>query len=297
MLNRFADDGKVSALMFFRAVGFPIFRLRTQLRMARGLFDICHREVYKGLPFQYGPGSDINLPHHTIGRELERYVQTKYPSIQPPPEHNLREFWVHCEGARVTTDRITKPKRSRDQVKIALDFPADFVATTGVDAAEISVVLFYRANLDILNRMRKRPEYRVLDRMPAAHTVDSFQGQEGKISVVIMGTSNPNPGFTAQKNRLNVALSRQTSGLAIFGDINVVGGMGKSKEKCKGKGKGKGKGKETDKVLIDDTAGERRYVKISMLKSVTHTLSDKWPRYHHCCAEEGGERGIAASSG
>ncbi|KAK5994462.1 hypothetical protein PT974_04937 [Cladobotryum mycophilum] len=89
--------------------------------------------------------------------------------------------------------------------------------------------------------MRKKENYRVLDRMPKAYTINSFQGQEGKISVVIISTRSPNPGFTGQKNRLNVALSRQTSGLAVFSDINVVGQMvdrdGKPKNRAKNRGK------------------------------------------------------------
>lgn len=45
--------------------------------------------------------------------------------------------------------------------------------------------------------------------MPAAATVDSFQGREADIMVVILGiTKEVGPGFTVDKNRLNVMFSR-----------------------------------------------------------------------------------------
>jgi superfamily I DNA and/or RNA helicase len=58
--------------------------------------------------------------------------------------------------------------------------------------------------------------------------------------VVIMGTvQEVGPGFTTDEHRLNVMLSRQKSGLLIFGDINVMAAVDD---------KGKGKGKECDRM-------------------------------------------------
>lgn len=56
-INRLALERKISALEFFKANGWPVYRLHTQLRMAADLFDTCHREVYSDLPFKYGPAS------------------------------------------------------------------------------------------------------------------------------------------------------------------------------------------------------------------------------------------------
>lgn len=48
-------------------------------------------------------------------------------------------------------------------------------------------------------------------------TVDSFQGQENDVVVVVMGTASPKPGpgFTSDSQRLNVMLTRQQCGLVI----------------------------------------------------------------------------------
>ena len=58
--------------------------------------------------------------------------------------------------------------------------------------------------------------------MGSPSTVDSFQGQENDI-IVVMGTSLPQfgPGFTTDPHRLNVLLTRQRCGLVVVGDIDI----------------------------------------------------------------------------
>lgn len=78
-LNRFGGDARISALEFFRGSGWPTFRLRVQLRTAKGLFDICHQEVYSDLPFSYGSGSQ--LWNHPVGLALEGYLLTWFREL------------------------------------------------------------------------------------------------------------------------------------------------------------------------------------------------------------------------
>ncbi|PKK42305.1 hypothetical protein CI102_12899 [Trichoderma harzianum] len=219
--NRQAQDGTMSALEFFRSSGWPIYRLRTQLRMAKGLFDTCHREVYSDVPFNYGTQSA--LANHTVGVNLERYLKGRFPRLAPPAAGSLSEVFVHCEGTVCIVDEVTHSKRNPDQVANALDFLADVVKVARINAADIAIITPYAANVALVNRLREKPEYEILAAMPPAATVDSFQGREADIMVVIMGTTREvGPGFTTDRNRLNVMLSRQKSGLIVFGDINVV---------------------------------------------------------------------------
>lgn len=39
----------------------------------------------------------------------------------------------------------------------------------------------YRANIDLIERYRKRPEYACLSNMPPVSTVDAYHGQEGEV--------------------------------------------------------------------------------------------------------------------
>jgi superfamily I DNA and/or RNA helicase len=99
------------------------------------------------------------------------------------------------------------------------------VKKAGIPAASIAVISPYKANVELFERCRKDSQHSapLLD-MPPAATVDSFQGREADIMVVILGTTKEvGPGFTIDKNRLNVMFSRQKSGLLVFGDIDVLG--------------------------------------------------------------------------
>lgn len=239
--NRQGADGTMSALEFFRASGWPIYRLRTQLRMAKGLFDTCHREVYSDVPFSYGTQSA--LVNHASGVNLERYLKTRFPRLTGAAAGTLSEVFVHCEGTQTIVDPVTHSKRNPDQVANALDFLTDMVKTARINAADIAIISPYAANVELINRRRTRPEHDVLSAMPPAATVDSFQGREADIMVVIMGTTEEvGPGFTTNQNRLNVMFSRQKSGLLVFGDVYVVGRPEPARGPAGAMGRGGGRG-------------------------------------------------------
>ncbi|EHK26790.1 uncharacterized protein TRIVIDRAFT_130542, partial [Trichoderma virens Gv29-8] len=190
--------------------------------MAKGLFDTCHREVYNDVPFSYG--TQGALVNHGPGVNLEKYLKDRFPKLTAPAAGTLSEVFVHCEGTECIVDEVTHSKRNPDQVANALDFLTDMVKKSGIKAADIAIITPYAANVELINRRRTRPEHEALSTMPPAATVDSFQGREADIMVVIMGTTEEvGPGFTTDQHRLNVMLSRQKSGLLVFGDINVVG--------------------------------------------------------------------------
>ncbi|KAK7428202.1 hypothetical protein QQZ08_005268 [Neonectria magnoliae] len=273
-LNRHPGDGQMSPLLFFKANGWPVFRLRTQFRMATGLFDLCHREVYADLPFEYGPGCKVDLPQHAIGVALESFLKSTYPGLTSPLAGTMEPVFFHCEGTRCIRDKATRSKMNPGQVKVALDFLVDFVKTAKVDPSKVVIISPYKANVAVIERMRKKQSaYSVLESMEEAATIDSFQGREGDIVVVIMGTTQAvGPGFTTDVNRLNVMLSRQKSGLVIFGDIDVLAGRGKGKDKGKGKGKAKAKGKAVQ-VLGND--GQTHFLTAVMLQRVYQGFSEK----------------------
>ncbi|QYT05107.1 AAA_12 domain-containing protein [Trichoderma simmonsii] len=200
--NRQAQDSTMPALEFFRSSRWPIYRLRTQLRMAKGLFDTCHREVYSDVPFNYGTQSA--LANHTIEINLEGYLKGRFPRLAPPAAGSLSEVFVHCEGTVCIVDEVTHSKRNPDQVANALDFLADMVKVARINTADIAIITPYAANVALVNRLREKPEYEILAAMPPAATVDSFQGREADIMVVIMGTTEEvSPRFTTDQNRLS----------------------------------------------------------------------------------------------
>jgi hypothetical protein len=151
--------------------------------------------------------------------------------------------------------------------------------------------------VELVRQLRKLPQYRALLPMGEASTVDSFQGQENDIIIVIMGTSfpTPGPGFTTDSHRLNVLLTRQRCGLVVVGNVDLRGpgsndgpgaGRGEAKGGWGGKGgkggKGGGKGgkggggggagagKSTKApgFLVISPTGEKQWVGAPMLQHI-----------------------------
>ncbi|TFB02785.1 Regulator of nonsense transcripts 1 [Trichoderma ghanense] len=282
-LNRLGKDGKISALEFLRTSGWPIYRLKTQLRMAKGLFDTCHREVYSDVPFNYGGQSDLS--NHATGVQLEKYLKGRFPNLTAPPAGSLSEVFVHCQGTECIVDEATHSKRNPDQVANALDFLADMVRTGRFNPRDFAIITPYAANVGLTERRREKPEYAILSAMPPAATVDSFQGREADIMVAIMGTTEEvGPGFTTDAHRLNVMLSRQRSGLLVFGDINVMGtpepapepGSGRGSRGNRGDRGGRGcrgnrggrVGRGGGKNFVVENNGVRKVVREGMLHKV-----------------------------
>ncbi|KAJ4199794.1 hypothetical protein NW759_016004 [Fusarium solani] len=265
-LNRLGQHAKISPLLFFKTMGWPVYRLRTQLRMARGMFELCHAEVYSDLPFQYGPGCDVSLPQHSAGRQLEVYLQKKYSDLKPAAAGTLQPAFVHCAGSFCYIDPVTQSKSNMGQNRVALALLSDFVKESKVDPACFVVISPYKSNVELINRLRKNPEYAALAGMADAVTVDSFQGQEGDIAVVVMGTTGKSgPGFTADEQRLNVMFSRQKNGLLVVGDIDAAGPLGKDKKKKKGKG---------TQMVTFGANGEAMYVRGDALRNMYKALMD-----------------------
>lgn len=203
-LNRHAADAGISALEFFKVTGWPVFRLRTQLRMARGLFTLSHMLFYSDVPCAYDPSCDIASPAHAVGRLMENFMRAKFAELRPSPQNELREVFVHCPGSESKVDANGSQSNLR-QVQIAVALLDQFVRIhrddPRVDPADIGIIAPYTANVATINR--ELQNYDSLQGVEPAATVDSFQGREASIIVLILGTTEKTgPGFTADEQRL-----------------------------------------------------------------------------------------------
>lgn len=272
--HRFAHDASISALEFLQASGYPVCRLTTQLRMANGLFDWIADAVYKDVPFTYGECCDIDLPAFKIGRQLESFIARTYPDVARPPPGKLWPAFIDCVGSFVAVDKSTGSRLCRDQVKVALDFAAQLVRAESVDPAKITILAPYAANVSLISKMRKKPEYEVLKGLPNASTVDAYQGMENDIIIVVMGTAFPRPGFgfTAVQSRLNTLFTRQRCGLVIVGDIGMEGVVDVPNGKGKRKRKRKTEASEVKAVAVETLSGDRVMVRPTALLKMYRSL-------------------------
>lgn len=96
-VNRHVEDGELSALAFYKINSWPIYRLHSQFRMARGLFDMCHEMFYSDVPFKYTQGCDPD--EHTDGIKLETYLRQRFPDMTPSNPGLMEPIFVHCAGS------------------------------------------------------------------------------------------------------------------------------------------------------------------------------------------------------
>lgn len=170
-------------------------------------------------------------------------------------------------------DEVTKSKRNPGQVDNALDFLLALVRLPTISASQVAIICPYKANVTLVERRRERLRYAALSGMPPAATVDSFQGREAEIIVVIMGTTEAvGPGFTTDEHRLNVLLSRQKSGLLIFGDINVLGPVTDRGTGGRG-GRGGMGAKGRDRAVLKAKDGTEHFITKGMLFNVMRNWS------------------------
>ncbi|KAF4966905.1 hypothetical protein FSARC_5469 [Fusarium sarcochroum] len=223
--NRFAKDGRVSALQFLQGSGLPVYLLKTQLRMAKGMFDTIAGTFYADTSFQAAKSRGIGYPEFDIGSALEIFAHSRYPELAKSPAGTLTPFFVHCQESQTFID-ATGSRGSPDQSKIALEFLVDFVTCKAIDPARITVITPHFANAVVFNDMCRGEKYSPLTSMQDATTIEGFQGQESDIVVIIMNTTSDlscGRGLTADEHLLNVMLTRHKCGLVIFGDTCASG--------------------------------------------------------------------------
>jgi hypothetical protein len=266
--NRFALAGRVSALAWLLAAGIPSFRLLRQLRMCRGMFDLANKLFYTDYgTLAYGPWSDPSC--HPIGLAFETYLSQQQftKPWTPSPAGSLLPVFLHVPNSEVIS--VGTSKLNRTQVKAGLKLLADFAKQSGVHPSNFVVISAHKPNVEYANRLLKAGAHPELGSMERVQTADSFQGREGAISVVILGTKEKiSAGFVSNENRLNVMLTRQKSGLLIIGDKLVTGILEGTEKELTKADKEAAKGQ----VPSHTTTGEKVFSRVRALRSMLREL-------------------------
>nr|RBQ85985.1 hypothetical protein FVER53263_06599 [Fusarium verticillioides] len=217
--NRFAGFGQISWLSWFIHLGWPVFHLYTQHRMAEDLFDLSLDTVYTSLKphFKYSPMCRItNFP---IGVDVEEYLEQKY-KIPAPAANTLAPVFFDCRNCPIRKYPDSESRLNPRQADLIADLLVDMIRELKLSPADIAVLTPYRANFrSIGKRFKKEPELQGV----ACSTFDTFQGREAQIVVLALCvTRKSGPLFVGNPRSLNVALTRQRSSLLIFGDMGVL---------------------------------------------------------------------------
>ncbi|KAG7410760.1 DNA polymerase alpha-associated DNA helicase A [Fusarium oxysporum f. sp. rapae] len=187
--NRFANFYRISWFHLFIHLGWPVFNLYRQHRMAQGLFDLSLKTVYPHLlpHFEYSPYCQLqNLP---LGTQVENYLRLEH-HIPSAGADRIHPVFFNC---------LNCPCRN---------YPH-------------KATRFNPRQADLIAEKRFREDERLKDVTPS--TVNTFQGREAQIVVLALCvTHETGPSFVAEQRSLNVALTRQKSSLLIFGDIDTT---------------------------------------------------------------------------
>lgn len=280
-VNKFGQASKISALEFIKASGWSVYRLRAQLRMVNGRFELCKAVVNpdSDIEFKYGPGTEIDLPEHGIGRAFESFITSNYPDITPAAPGSLEPIFIHCPSASARVDPVTRSFQNNEQVKVALGFLCDFVNATKVDPGQILIIGPSTAMVAAIACIRNEPEYAALRTMPPAMTADSMQGHDGgEMVVAILGTrKRSGAGFLADERRISLMLSRHRSALVIVGNLYVTG---PTKQLHDGKKKSKRwrfsvpPDKSLPRTMVRTAEGDIATIKPKMLRKAQHMMCD-----------------------
>ncbi|KAF5598797.1 DNA helicase [Fusarium pseudocircinatum] len=229
--NRFVGDGRISGLEFLQASGLPVFRLNTQVRMAKGMYDLAAQVFYPQLPLQYHQRDhDITDQQPDVGRELEAYVHMKYPLLRKPPDGIVHQpLFIHRQNSTIYKD-VDGSQACQEQDSAVLSFVAGLVTHSAIDPAQIVILTPWFANAVLIERKRNQKRFELLKNMPEAATIESYRGREADIVVVVMSTTrDTGPDITANEHLLITMLTRHKSGLVIFGDICTSGVIGEDR--------------------------------------------------------------------
>nr|RBQ99385.1 hypothetical protein FVER53263_10854 [Fusarium verticillioides] len=229
--NRFAGDGQISGLEFLQASGLPVFRLDTQVRMAKGMYDLAAQVFYPQLPLQYHQSDqEIADQQPDVGQELEAYVRMKYPNLRKPPGGIVHQpLFIHRQNSTIYKD-VDGSQACQEQDSAVLSFVAGLVTHSAIDPAQIVLLTPWFANAVLIERKRNQKRFEILKNMPEAATIESYRGREADIVVVVMSTTrDTGPDITANEHLLITMLTRHKSGLIIFVDICTSGVIGEDR--------------------------------------------------------------------
>jgi hypothetical protein len=215
-VNRFAEFAKISWLSWFIHLGWPVFHLYTQHRMAEGLFDLSLNTVYNSLTQNFKYSALCRPANFPIGVNVEDYLKKKY-RIPAPSDGTLQPVFFNCTNSPCRQYPDNPSRLNPRQADLIAKQLVSMMKELVLSPADIVVLTPYRANLRALGkRFRKEESLRDI----VCSTFDGFQGREAQIVVLALCvTQETGPACVAAERSLNVAITRQRSSLLIFGDI------------------------------------------------------------------------------
>ncbi|KAF5668078.1 hypothetical protein FHETE_5344 [Fusarium heterosporum] len=216
--NRFAKFARISWLTCFIHLGWPVFHLHIQHRMAEGLFDMAVNAVYVHMKPQFKYSPLCNLSNFPIAVQVEEYMKREY-RIRPSVDGRIQPVLFHCANCPCCNFPQKATRFNPRQVDCIAKLVAKMIKDLSLEPTDFVVLTPYIANRGALRKRFLGDND--LEKIECS-TFDRFHGREAQIVLVSLCVDRcTGPSFVANERSLNVALTRQRSSLLIFGDLAI----------------------------------------------------------------------------
>ncbi|KAE8323855.1 P-loop containing nucleoside triphosphate hydrolase protein [Aspergillus sergii] len=234
--------------------GYPCIMLTTNYRNHSQILDFFNAGMYKG---ELNPGPD-NDRLERVGSAWDSFTRSRH-YFRALGVDGVRRLFISVIGnARRMENSLSWSNESQVHVlRHLLTSLYSFQTPDGhsVLPDDVMIISPYKDQKVLVQRVLGRYQVKYRDNL----TVDAAQGQEAPIVVFLMTKPSENaasPGFVADANRLNVALSRAKKVMIIIGNLAVWDDKGI--------------------IKIHRSVGHRARLLVDLLKDVTsmrHTLT------------------------
>lgn len=223
-MNAMADQYKLSILQAMISNRWPYWRLKEQLRIERGGFDLCNFLFYKN-EIVYHESVCVSAAGKAFEKWSVEYSAGYGGAITSSSKDGSKVFPVLMDISNSTTFREVRgtSKGNTYFVNFGVDSIFDFLQKNPTfKASQITVVVPYLKQKHLWIETAKR--YQELRGLLIVETAESIQGNENvfiwwdTVCGADVGTSF---GWLAGPKRCCVSLSRHVSGLIVIGNSRV----------------------------------------------------------------------------
>lgn len=206
--------------------------LNVQRRTVHGGFDLQARLFYP--EYNVVEGVRAQLPPQRCWTGLRQVLRGF--GIRGTVAGTVRPVAISVAGTRCEViPRNGKPTKVNEALlrfsqRILL---REILSRTGLahlPPGDVAVILPYRGQKDLSKRILEEPEFAAVPNIRdlLVGSIDELQGRERQLVILVMtATAETGPGFTANKGRLNVALSRAVEATIMITDADVMRGVGR----------------------------------------------------------------------
>ncbi|KAJ0424603.1 hypothetical protein BJY00DRAFT_309028 [Aspergillus carlsbadensis] len=216
--NEGANYLKRSLMERLQKAGYPCTTLTSHYRSHPEIMDFSNQHVYGGSLVNMVPDQPTR-----VGYVWHEFTRSRHHFYQNGLE-NLRRLFISIDSTAIQKENSTSWSNPEQVEALCLFLRAlyRFKAPNGmkIDAADVMVVTPY-------TDQRKLIRNELLNEGLEVHknlSFDASQGQEAPLVFILLTKPSPDPagiGILSNKHRLNVAFSRATDVLIVFGNLMV----------------------------------------------------------------------------